>query len=131
MAYLLDTDIYIYLAGGNEKVREKILEVGDENIFLSSISVAELYFGVFSSFRQPENLKAIQRNLEKLQILNFTKHTARVFGQFKAQLKKKGRPMADMDLAIASIALHHQHVLVTHNTRHFSVLDELSLEDWS
>ncbi len=130
MTYLLDTDIYIYLAGGNEKIRDKILEVGDENIFLSSISVAELYFGVFYSARQSENLKKIQKNLEKLQILNFTRHTAKIFGQLKAQLKKRGRTIADLDLAIASIALQHQHVLVTHNTRHFSTMPELVLEDW-
>ncbi len=130
MTYLLDTDIYIYLAGGNEKIRDKILEVGDENIFLSSISVAELYFGVFYSARQSENLKKIQKNLEKLQILNFTRHTAKIFGQLKAQLKKRGRTIADLDLTIASIALQHQHVLVTHNTRHFSTIPELVLEDW-
>lgn len=131
MTYLLDTDIYIYLAAGNEKIRDKILEVGDENIFLSSISVAELYFGVFYSTRQSENLKKIQKNLEKLQILNFTRHTAKIFGQLKAHLKKRGHPIADLDLAIASIALQHQHILVTHNTRHFSTLTELVLEDWT
>lgn len=131
MAYLLDTDIYIYLTAGSTPIRDRIKEVEDENIFLSSISVAELYFGAFNSAKQEENLFKIQKNLEKLQILNFNRHAAKIFGRLKAELRKKGTPLADMDLAIASIAIQNQHTLVTHNTRHFSVMPELLLEDWT
>ncbi|MBI2346076.1 MAG: PIN domain-containing protein [Deltaproteobacteria bacterium] len=131
MPYLLDTDIYIYLAAGNPRIREKIEEVGEENIFLSAVSVAEIYFGAFRSARVDDNMKKIRRNLEKLQILNFTRHTAKIFGRLKAQAMGTGQPIADLDLAIASIAILHQHTLVTHNTRHFSRLPELLLEDWT
>lgn len=131
MGYLLDTDTYIYLTGGNQGIADRIREAGEENVFLSAISVAELYFGAFHSARQDKNIYKIQKNLEKLQILNFTRHTAKVFGRLKTDLLKRGHPLADMDLAIASIAVHHQHTLVTHNKRHFAVIPELLLEDWS
>jgi len=93
--------------------------------------VAELYFGAFHSSRQDKNIFKIQKNLEKLQILNFGHHPAKIFGRVKAELLKSGHPIADMDLAIASIAIHHQQTLVTHNTRHFAPISELLLEDWA
>lgn len=131
MAYLLDTDTYIYFTGGNKKIADKIQEVGEEDLFISSVSVAELYYGAFKSERQDKNIFKIQRNLEKLQILNFNKQVAKVFGRIKANLMKSGHPVHDMDLVIASTAIYHQHTLVTHNTRHFSVIAELLIEDWS
>ncbi len=130
MPYLLDTDTYIYLTSGNKSILDRIKQEGDDNIYFSSISVAELYFGAFKSANMSDNVYKIQKHLEKLQTLNFTKLTAKIFGRLKAELNKKGHPIADMDLAIASIAIHHQHTLVSHNTRHFSVINEFLLEDW-
>lgn len=130
MSYLIDTDIYIYLTAGHARIQNKIREVGDQNIYLSSISVAEIYFGAFQSSKLSSNMAIIQKNLEKLQILNFNKHAAKIFGRLKAGCLRRGHPIADMDLAIASIAVHHQYILVTHNTRHFSPMTELLLEDW-
>lgn len=131
MTYLIDTDIYIYLLSGNRSIQKKIHETEDQNIFISAISIAELYYGIFNSAEKDHNLKNIQKNLERLQILNFNRHSAKIFGRLKAELKKNGTPVADMDLAIASIAIQHGHVLVTHNTKHFSPVRELLLEDWS
>lgn len=131
MTYILDTDTYIYLLQGNRKILDHIHESGEENIFMTAISVAELYFGAFNSKKIEPNIKAIQKNLEKLQILNFTKNSAKIFGRLKSELKQQGKPITDMDLAIASIAIYHQYTLVTHNTRHFDHITELLVEDWS
>ena len=131
MPYLIDTDIYVYLSTGNRQILENIKAVGEENIFISSITVAELYYGAFFSAKHQDNLKKLQIHLDELQVLNFTKNTAKVFGRLKCDLRKTGKPIADMDLAIASIALYHQYTLVTHNTRHFSHVPELVLEDWT
>ncbi|HBF12939.1 MAG TPA: PIN domain nuclease [Deltaproteobacteria bacterium] len=130
MPYLFDTDTYIFLSAGNKSIKQKIDEVGDSQISLSSITVAELYFGIFQSKKVQENLKAIQKNIEKLEIFNFNKHTAKIFGRLKAHLKQKGAPIADMDLAIAAIAIHHDCILITHNTKHFEAIPELLVEDW-
>lgn len=130
MAYLLDTDIFLYLLKDHQGVRAQIEMVGPENVFLSSISVGELYFGAFNSQRVESNLKDLKKNLEDKQILNFTRNTAKIFGRLRAELRKKGTPVSDFDLAIASIALHHECILATHNTRHFEKIPELTLEDW-
>ncbi len=130
MPFLIDTDIYIYLTKAHLPILKKIHEVGDENIYFSSITIAELYFGVFNSRKQAENLERLRKNLDKLQILDFNKQSAQIFGQLKAELKRKGTPITDMDLAIASIAIRHHYTLVTHNTRHFQKVPHLILEDW-
>lgn len=131
MPYLIDTDIYIYLTKGAQSIKNKIEEVGEDQIYVSAITVAELYYGIFKSKQQSSNLKKIQQNIERLQILNFNKHTASIFGRLKAELNQKGTPIDDMDLAIAAIALDRNCVLVTHNTKHFYNIKELLLEDWS
>lgn len=130
MAYLLDTYIFLHLLKDNQRVRTQIEMAGPENVFLSSVSVGELYFGAFNSGRVESNLEDLKKNIEDQQILNFTRNTAKIFGRLKAGLRKKGTPLADFDLAIASIALQNDCILVTHNTRHFERIPELCVEDW-
>jgi tRNA(fMet)-specific endonuclease VapC len=62
--------------------------------------------------------------------VSFDEYAAHHFGQLKAYLEQQGQRLADLDLQIASIALHHHAVLVTHNQRHFSRVDFLQLDDW-
>lgn len=35
-----------------------------------------------------------------------------------------------MYLLIASVALHNEYALVTHNTKHFERIPQLAIEDW-
>ena len=130
MPYLVDTDIIVYLMQGNKKIDNQMEAVGEKNVFISSLSVGELYFGAFNSGKIQTNLANLQNYLEDQQILNFTKSTARIFGRIKTEMRKKGNPISDFDLAIASIALYHNCILVTHNTRHFQNIPELTVIDW-
>ena len=54
-----------------------------------------------------------------------------MFGQWKATLQHRGTPLADMDLAIASIALSLPARLATANIRHFARIEDLDLVEWS
>ncbi|MGH3775657.1 MAG: hypothetical protein ACRDRR_07960 [Pseudonocardiaceae bacterium] len=56
--------------------------------------------------------------------------TARTFGVLKAALERRGTPLAEPDLRIASIALSRDLILVTHNVRHFQRVPELTVENW-
>ena len=49
MKYLLDTDICIYWLKGKNSVRDRINQVGQGEIAICDITVAELYFGVYNS----------------------------------------------------------------------------------
>ena|SRR3990167_1271150 len=131
MAYLLDTDIFVYLTKNNREIIKQIETVGKENVFLSSITLGELYYGAFHSDNVSLSLDLLNKNLEETNILNFNKSAAKIFGRLKAALRKNGNPIEDFDVAIASIALHNDTILVTHNTRHFENIPELTIEDWS
>jgi tRNA(fMet)-specific endonuclease VapC len=52
------------------------------------------------------------------------------FGRLRAQLRRQGQMIENMDLAIAATALAHSLTMVTHNTRHFSRIPGLILDDW-
>ncbi|MCX7287601.1 MAG: hypothetical protein NTW20_08585 [Rhodobacterales bacterium] len=54
---------------------------------------------------------------------------SRVYGRLRAELERHGKPLAAMDLLIASHALSEGCVLVTADQA-FALVDELTLEAW-
>jgi len=131
-AYLLDTDIVIYwLKNKYPKINKKIKRIDDESIFISSISVAELYFGAFNSARPGENKQLINELLEKINVVHFDESAAECFGEIKYLLKSKGNIISDSDLFIAAAAISNNLVLVTNNERHFKRIDNLEITNWT
>jgi tRNA(fMet)-specific endonuclease VapC len=104
-----------------------------EELAVTAISVGEMVHGASKSRRAVENLAALDVLLAAVTVHPYDEWTARRFGQLKATLEALGEIIPDADLQIASIALEHEAVLVTHNNRHFSRLSSiagLELEDW-
>lgn len=130
MIYLFDTDTLIYFMKGHRGVLQRLQEHGEENVRLSTISIAELYYGVYHSQRVSENLKKLQSFLNEIEIFDFDTDGARIFGKTKQSLIEKKLTVDDFDLAIASIALATHSTLVTHNVQHFQKIPELVFEDW-
>ena len=99
-----------------------------EEICISAIVMHELSFGAYRSQRQAENLA----RLAALQfcILPFDADDARQAGEIRAALAAVGRPIGPYDLLIAGQARARDLILVTHNTREFSRVDGLRIEDW-
>ncbi len=61
MSYLLDTDIIVYWLNNNyPSIQNKIENVADEQIFISSITVVELFFGAYNSSKVSENIKLLE-----------------------------------------------------------------------
>jgi tRNA(fMet)-specific endonuclease VapC len=130
-SYLLDTDIIIYwLKNKFPSIDEKINRVGESHIFISTISVAELYFGVHNSDRIEENKLLIDELIERLSIIAFDEKAAEYFGEIKAILKSQGKIICDSDLFIAATAAANDLVLVTNNERHFKRIENLYVENW-
>jgi tRNA(fMet)-specific endonuclease VapC len=63
-------------------------------------------------------------------VLPFDLIAARTFGALKATLERRGTPLAEPDLRIASIVLSRDLILVTRNVRYFQRVPELSVENW-
>lgn len=130
MNYLLDTDTCIYWMKNINSVRSKIEEIGWSQIYICHITVAELYFGAYNSQRVTENLSRVDNFLQDIEVISLDDRAGKMFGEVKARLRKIGQPVADFDLLIASIALTRNYILVTNNTRHYTRISALKLENW-
>ena len=130
MKYLLDTDIIIFWLKGDKAVERKILSVGLTNISLSTISKAELYFGAYISLNIEANLNNVHKLSQTVVLINFDDAASRYFGKIKANLKRSGNLLPDVDIMIASIALTNELTLVTNNLKHFTRVENSSIENW-
>ena len=65
-----------------------------------------------------------------LDILPFDEEAGRKFGALKSELEARGEPLDNLDLQIASIAIENKCQLLTNNSRHFSRLGGLQLDNW-
>lgn len=130
MTYLIDTDICIYWLKGNANIEQKALAVRLDNIYISYITLSELYYGAYKSQRIKGNLIAVKALWNKLGFIESNEDICETFGKFKADLEKKGNVINDADMFIASCALVNGFTLVTNNERHFKRVKGLKVENW-
>lgn len=131
MRYMLDTNICIYAIKNHPaQVLAQLRGHEAEGIGISSISVAELYFGVSKS-GSARNLAALQQFLEPLEIADFDLHTAQVYGTLRYALERLGTPIGPLDMQIAAHALALEVTLVTNNVREFTRVPDLNLINWA
>ena len=128
MRYLLDTNAY--LSGQSEQVKSRLEATRPQDITLCSIVKAELFYGVEKSAKRERNMERLRRFIDQFVSLPFDDEAAVEYGQIRAQLEAVGTPIGPNDLCIAAIARVNDVTLVTHNTREFSRVDGLKLEDW-
>lgn len=131
MKYLLDTNICIrYLNRRSARIIRRMDAESPEDIVICSVTRAELIFGAMKS-NNPEKTRNSQREfLEPLSTLSFDDAAAEHYGRIRAELEIAGTPIGPNDLLIAAIALTHGLIVVTHNTREFSRINGLKIEDW-
>lgn len=129
--YLLDTDIIIYLLKGHEVVSQNLKKHYYDPIKISTITLMELYYGAYKSQKVESNLAKIKKIENSLEIIPIGQELVEIFGLLKSKLEKKGKPIDDFDLILASTALSHNMVLVTNNEKHFKRINGLKLENWS
>ncbi len=130
MNYLLDTDTCIYWLKGNEDIEERALKVGLSKIFISFVTLSELYYGAYKSKRVEQNLANIGILKNKLSLMNSNESISDIFGKIKATLEKDGKIIDDADLFIAACALNDNATLVTNNEKHFKKIKGLKVENW-
>ena len=103
----------------------KVGEIG-----ISWITLAELEFGVAKSQHVATNRAALDEFVLPLEIANFDRETAIVYGRVRATLEKKGAPIGSLDMMIGAHALSLGVTLATNNTREFSRIKGLTIVDW-
>lgn len=131
MRWMLDTDICIALIKGrSDRVIKKLRGKSVGQVGLSSITLAELQFGVARSAQPRMAADALFEFLLPLDIAAFDAEAAQEYGLVRAALAAKGTPIGPQDTLIAAHARSLDAVLVTHNTREFDRVPGLRVEDW-
>lgn len=135
MNYLLDSNVCIALLNQtSERVRENFgaVRVSNSQLFLSSIVIHELWFGVSKSERLRWNAAVLRKFISRgFVTLDFTDDDAEFAGQIRAKLRAAGTPIGAYDTLIAGQVVARGLTLVTANTREFSRVDGLKLIDWT
>jgi tRNA(fMet)-specific endonuclease VapC len=131
MSYLLDTNTCIqYLNGRSPKVKQRLERTPAQEIVICSVVKSELFYGAMKSVNPARSLAKQKKFLNRFGSLPFDDQSAEIYGQIRAQLESQGTPIGPADLLIAAIAITNQTTLVTHNTREFSRVAGLQIEDW-
>ena len=129
--FMLDTNVIIYCLRHPEDPINRIVEkhLGDD-ICISVITLAELEYGVHKSTRPDQNRTALQAMLAGISVIEMSADAAMHAGEILATLESKGERIGDRDTLIAAHARSMGYTLVTHNTKEFSRVNGLRLEDW-
>jgi tRNA(fMet)-specific endonuclease VapC len=131
MKYILDTNVCIrLLKGASPFLRKKIENISTENISIPSIVRFELFYGAYKSNRKEETLKKLNEFLSTFDTIDLDNQICETAGKIRADLEKKGLPIGPYDLLIGACALNKGYILVTHNKKEFSRIDNLLMEDW-
>lgn len=131
MKVMLDTNICIYLIKQQPpNILERFLSHPVGDIGISSITVAELAYGVSKSRHATKNRQALELFLAPLEVAAFGQMAAWAYGRLREQLEAKGTPIGSMDLLIAAHALSLHVRLVSNNLREFRRVPGLRLENW-
>ena len=129
--YILDTNICIYIIKKKpESVFNKFRELTPGEVGISSITLAEMQYGIGKSSKPGQNQEALNQFLLPLEILDFNTKAAIEYGRIRSVLEKKGTPIGSLDMLIAAQAKSVGTVLVTNNTKEFKRVAGLKLENW-
>ena len=130
MGFLLDTNIVSDLVRNpHGRISARIAEVGEENVCTSIIVAAELRFG--ATKKKSSQLTAqLEIVLGALDVLSLEPPVDAAYGVIRASLERTGQLIGANDLLIAAHALVLGHTVVTDNTREFSRIDKLQVENW-
>lgn len=129
--YMLDTDICSYIIRKRPpSVLEKFTELDAGELCISVITQAELLYGVERSNSTSINLPIIEAFTSRLIVLDFDVPAAKEYAHIRSQMEATGRIIGNMDMMIAAHALSIDATVITNNTRHFTMVPLLKIENW-
>ena len=131
MNYMLDTNICIYIIKKKPvSVLSKFREFDVGDICISSITFAELQYGIQKSEYQRRNRVALAGFIVPIEILPFSERAAEKYGKIRVELERQGNTIGAYDLLIGAQALAASLTLVTNNLREFERIPGLTCENW-
>ena len=131
MKYSLDTNTCIrYINGRSIAIRRKLPTIPAHDIVVCSVVRGELFYGSAKSQTPEQSVEKQVRFLKPYATLPYDDVAAKEYGRIRAHLEALGTPIGPYDMQVAAIAVVHNLILVTHNTREFGRILWLNIQDW-
>jgi tRNA(fMet)-specific endonuclease VapC len=133
MIFMLDTNICICLLNrrtGYENILARIDGLAYEQVVISSLTLAELKYGIAESVKKEANRTKLDYFLYQFECLPFDAEATASYGGIRIQLESAGTPIGPLDTLIAAHALSLSATIVTNNVREFERVDGLAIENW-
>jgi tRNA(fMet)-specific endonuclease VapC len=131
LTYLLDTNICIYIAKQKpESVLKRFTSLTVGEIAMSTITYGELLYGAEKSHHPKKTKDLLEELTHLIPPLPLATDTGKFYGHIRSQLEKRGKIIGNNDLWIAAHALSMDLIIVTNNTKEFSRVPKLKLENW-
>ena len=133
MEYLFDTNICIYLINNKpEYLMDRVERNGIEKIGISSITIAELEYGIAksNSTHKEENRIAFLEFLLPFKFIDFNHNDAYEYGMIRQDLQSKGNIIGNMDILIGAQAVSRKLILVTNNVKEFRRIENIKIDNW-
>ena len=129
LEYMLDTDTVSFALRGFGDVAKRLLEHAPSEVCMSAVSFAELRYG--ADARRSRKLHGlIDTFASAVTVVPFDMDAATQFGAVASKLVRRGTPIGNYDTLIAAHALAVGVTLVTNNTKHFSRVEGLRIDNW-
>ena len=130
LTYMLDTNIAIYVIKRKPFDLLAVFNQHAGHMCISSITLAELLHGVQKSQQPERNLEQVEDFVSRLQTLDYGLKAAAHYGDIRAKLERKGKPIGVNDLHIAAHARSEGLTLVTNNQPEFERIEGLRVDNW-
>lgn len=134
MSLILDSTTVIALIRGRTpdvRVRFDAARLRDERVVLSSLVYHEVAYGALCSARPDHNLSLVDAFASAVAVEPWRREDALEAARVRTELTRAGTPIGFADTLIAGHARSRGHILVTGNLRHFALVADLTLIDWS
>ena len=130
MTFLLDTNICSFYLRQHPLVYQKMMQHQGQ-LAISTITWAELHTWAARSSAPKSRLNSLFGLLNDVDLLIVDRTVAETFGYLRAELRRQGNPVPELDAIIAATALTHSLILVTNNSKDFARISNLTLQDWT
>lgn len=128
--YLLDTNTLIYFFKQQGQVAAHLRQAQASQIALPAVVLFELEYGLLRSTKPQAQQKGMDAIRAAYRVLPLDAKSAKSAAWVKHTLELAGAPIGPADQFIAGIALANDLTLITRNTREFSRVPGLRLENW-
>ena len=130
-SYMLDTNIVSHIMQGRDTtLLEKLASVAVGDVVISSVTLAELQYGLHRK-GHPARLKhAMDQVLLRMDVLPWDEPVAHCYGELCAALEARGINLGDLDMMIAAHAVAVGATLVSRDKAFGQMPDRLTVEVW-